>query len=187
MFTAQEVLSFVGETLKIVIISLLIILPIRYFVVQPFFVRGASMEPSFYNGDYLIVDEISYRFGDPQRGDVIVFRFPQNASQYYIKRIIGLPGEKVEMRAGKVFITGEQDAAPWELKEPYIDPSRTSGDTNIDLGIDELFVLGDNRMASYDSRQWGALTLDYIMGRAWIRAWPITNVGVIKQTVYSTK
>src|SRR3989344_8898539 len=93
----NELLAFVWETIKVVVISLAIILPIRYYLVQPFFVKGASMEPSFEDGDYLLINEISYRFSAPERGDVIVFRYPKDRSQFFIKRIVGLPGETVEI------------------------------------------------------------------------------------------
>ena len=91
-FSKNEVLVFVWETIKVVVISLAIILPIRYYLVQPFFVKGASMEPNFEDGDYLLIDEITYRFSEPLRGDVIVFRYPEDRSQFFIKRIVGLPG-----------------------------------------------------------------------------------------------
>ena len=100
----NEMLMFVWETIKVVVVSLAIILPIRYYLVQPFFVKGASMEANFEDGDYLLVDEISYRFSEPARGDVIIFRYPEDRSQFFIKRIIGLPGETVEIKSNKVTI-----------------------------------------------------------------------------------
>ena len=95
---------FLWETAKIIIISLAIIIPVRYFLIQPFFVRGASMEPNFHDGEYLIIDELSYRLGEPERGDVIIFKYPKDPSQYYIKRIIGLPTETVEIKDGQIII-----------------------------------------------------------------------------------
>src|SRR3989344_4060631 len=100
----SEIASFFWETIKIVVISLIIILPIRYFIVQPFFVKGASMESNFEDGDYIFVDELSYGFGDPERGDVVIFRYPLDQSQFFIKRVIGLPNETVEIKEGKVII-----------------------------------------------------------------------------------
>ena len=100
----KKILYFIWEIVKIVVISLAIIIPIRYYLVQPFFVRGASMEPNFDNGEYLIIDELSYRFKEPGRGQVIVFKFPKDTSQYYIKRIIALPGETIEIRDKKIVI-----------------------------------------------------------------------------------
>src|SRR3989344_2413481 len=100
----SEVLIFIWETIKVVVISLAIILPIRYYLVQPFFVKGASMEPNFEDGDYLLVDELSYRFYAPERGDVVIFRYPLDQSQFFIKRIIGLPSETIEIKNNTVTI-----------------------------------------------------------------------------------
>ena len=100
----QEALAFIWETIKVVVISLAIIIPVRYFVVQPFFVKGASMEPTFEDNNYILIDEISYRFNDPERGDVVVFRFPEDKSQFFIKRIIGLPEETIEIKNDHVII-----------------------------------------------------------------------------------
>src|SRR3989344_1966316 len=123
--------SFIWETVKIIIICLAIILPIRYYLVQPFFVRGASMEPNFNNGDYILVDEISYRFNPPSRGDTVVFRYPPDPSQFYIKRIIGLPGETMEIKNDTVKIYDGEDMV---LEEFYLDESqKTLGDLVVRL------------------------------------------------------
>jgi len=175
-------LLFFWDIAKIVIISLAIIVPIRYFIIQPFFVRGASMHPAFESGDYLVINEIGYRISDPKRGDVIVFRPPGNSSQFYIKRIVGLPGEVVKVEDGKVWV-GETEATLGVLHERYIE-GRTPGKANVQLGEDEYFVLGDNRNASSDSRNWGALKAGRIIGRAWIKAWPPGEFTVIKGPVY---
>ena len=178
---AKYWLNFVWEILKIVIISLAIIIPIRYFLIQPFFVNGASMEPNYLDGDYLIIDEISYRFSLPDRGDVIVFRYPLEPSQFFIKRIIGLPGEIVEIENGKIFIYSEE--TPDEKivldESEYLRDAYTPGNLNITLEEDEYFVLGDNRKASSDSRKWGELEKKYITGRAWIRAWPFNRADIL--------
>lgn len=177
--------KFFGEVIKITLISLLIILPVRYFVAQPFFVRGASMDPSLQNGDYLIVDEISYRLRDPQRGDVVVFRVPRDNSQFLIKRIIGLPGETVEIRDGGVFVRKSPESLPLKLSEPYLNGAFFTAETVMThLKADEVFVLGDNRNASYDSRQWGTLPVDKILGRAWVRAWPLGSFNFISAPQY---
>ena len=170
----KKILITGWETIKIVIISLAIILPIRYYFIQPFFVRGASMEPNFDSGQYLVVNEMSYRFGEPKRGEVIVFKYPLNPSQYYIKRIIGLPGETIEIKDGKVYIYNSQFPEGKALDESaYLPPdTKTPGNLKITLGKKEYFVLGDNRWASSDSRQWGALPEENIIGRVWLRAWP---------------
>jgi signal peptidase I len=173
------------ETVEVVLIALAIILPIRYFLMQPFFVRGQSMEPSFADGDYLIVDEISYRFRDPQRGEVVVFRFPGNERDFYIKRVIGLPGETVEIKAGKVRIYNNNHPLGFVLNEPYL-PSgiQTDGNVRVHLGNDEYFVLGDNRPFSYDSRRWGTLKRKDIIGRVWLRPWPIEPPFVFETPSY---
>lgn len=174
-------LNFTWEILKIVIISLAIIIPIRYFLIQPFFVKGASMDPNFLDGDYLIIDEISYRLNEPQRGDVVVFHYPLDRSQFFIKRIIGLPGETVKIEEGKIFIYSQEtpDERVVLDESEYLEDAYTPGNLEISLGEDEYFVLGDNRNASSDSRKWGGVDRDYITGRAWIRAWPFNRLEVI--------
>lgn len=179
-------LTFIWETVKIVIISVLIVVPIRYFVVQPFFVRGASMEPSFDEGHYLIIDEISYRFSDPQRGDVIVFRYPHDPSQYYIKRIVGLPDETIEISGGRVIIYNNKYPSGLLLdEEGYLaGGQKTVGNMKVALSHDEYFVMGDNRDASSDSRRWGALDKDNFIGRVWLRVWPFGEMTVFAAPAY---
>lgn len=174
----RKFLSFVWETLKLVVISLAIIVPIRYFVIQPFFVLGASMEPTFQNGDYLIIDEIGYILGEPARGDVIVFRYPHNPSQYYIKRIVGLPGEFVEIHDKGVTIKNKANPDGFSLQEEYLPDPSTLGQMTVVLGTDEYFVLGDNREASSDSRRWGPLKREFIVGKVWIRAFPFEKATI---------
>jgi len=173
----RKFFDFILEVVKVVVVALLIVIPIRYFLFQPFIVKGQSMEPNFENGDYLIVDEISYRFRDPQRGEVVVFKYPQNPSQRYIKRIIGLPGETIEIKEGKVIIY-QKDGKSFILDESsYLPPwAETLGDLSVTLNENEYFVLGDNRLASYDSRRWGVLPKKDIIGRVFIRAWPFTSL-----------
>ncbi len=174
-------LNFVWEIFKIVIISLAIIIPIRYFLFQPFFVRGASMEPSFEDGEYLIIDEISYRFHAPERGDVIIFRYPNDPSQYYIKRIIALPGETIKIEGGRVTVFNAEYPKGFNLDEPYLSEENKfiSGNSETQLDENDYFVLGDNRQASSDSRRWGSVPRHYIIGRAWLRAWPFNRVGIL--------
>lgn len=180
----RRFLLFFWEIAKIVIIALLIVVPIRYFIFQPFFVRGQSMEPNFHNGDYLIIDEISYRFGEPQRGEVVVFKYPDNPSQRYIKRIVGLPGERIEIEDGKVFIC--QNGTPQILDESsYLSEFlQTPGNIEISLDQDEYFVLGDNRSLSSDSRRWGSLPEENIIGKVFLRAWPLEAMAKIEAPNY---
>ena len=142
------------------------------------------MEPNFHTGDYLIVDELSYRFVDPKRGDVIVFQFPQNPSQKYIKRIIGLPGETIEVKDGKV-ITYNQDNAVVLEENTYLPESiQTNGNTKVSLKENEYFVLGDNRNVSSDSRAWWVLKEHFIVGRTFVRLLPISDISAIKTPTY---
>ncbi len=175
---------YIWEVSKIVIVALLIVVPIRYFIFQPFFVRGQSMEPNFYNGDYLIVDELSYQFGAPKRGDVVVFKYPNDITQRYIKRIIGLPGETVAVNSGKVFIY--QDGLPAALDElAYLPPNtQTQGNIKLTMSKDEYFVLGDNRPLSADSRTWGALPEKDVIGRVFFRAWPFSALAKVELPAY---
>jgi len=176
----KKIFVFIWETFKIVVISLAIIIPVRYFLIQPFFVRGASMEPNFDNGQYLVINEIGYRFEEPQREEVIVFKYPLDPSQYYIKRIIGLPGETVEIKNNQVIIYSLESPRGRILDESsYLTAGTiTWGEVTVKLAKDEYFVLGDNRQASSDSRQWGALPRENIIGRVWLRAWPLNLVEV---------
>lgn len=177
----QSLREYFLDLLKIIIISLAIILPIRYFIIQPFVVKGNSMEPNFSDGDYLIINEIGYRFRKPLRGDVIVFRYPKDLSQYYIKRIIGLPNERVEIKNGKIKIYNSENPKGVDLKEAYLTVSFTPGNLEVALSDNEYFVLGDNRFASSDSRVWGVLPEEDIVGRAWLRGWPVTRAQVFKR------
>ena len=179
----RRFLLFIWEISKIVIIALLIVVPIRYFVFQPFFVRGQSMAPNFYQGDYLIIDELSYQFRAPQRGEVIVFKYPNDLSQRYIKRIIGLPGETVKIQDSQVSIY--KDGETQTLNEDYLSqPVTTPGDMQITLDGNEYFVLGDNRFVSADSRRWGLLPEENIIGRVFLRAWPFTALAKIEAPSY---
>lgn len=172
------------EFLKVVVISLLIILPIRYFIIQPFYVKGASMEPTFHDHEYLIIDEISYRFNQPQRGEVVVFRYPLNPQEYFIKRIVALPSEKVELIDGDIFIYNSDNPSGFKLDESiYLSENVKTyniDDNIINLDKDEYFVLGDNRYASKDSRTFGPLNKSFITGKVLLRGWPFSRFTVFK-------
>ena len=162
----QFFLSFleVFEILAVVIISITVIYK---FIAQPFLVQGASMEPNFSTGDYLLVDEATYYFREPSRGEVIVFENPNNTAEYYIKRIIGLPGEEVVVSDGEVVIDGEV------LDESYLpDDINVGGRYVFQLDDDDYFVMGDNRPQSFDSRNWGPLGEKLIVGVVRLRFWP---------------
>lgn len=173
--------NFFIEVIKVVVISLAIIIPVRYYLIKPFYVKGASMEPNFYNYEYLIIDEISYRFHPPGRGDVVVVQNPATEGKYFIKRIIGLPGETVEIRNKKVYIDGE------ELDESayFEDGIETWGKKTVELADGEYYVLGDNRDESLDSRVFGPVTQDDMIGRTWIRAWPLNRIAHFTEVDYN--
>jgi signal peptidase I len=174
----KSALIVLWEVVKVALVSLAIILPIRYFLVQPFYVKGASMEPNFYDHDYLLIDEISFRFREPQRGEVVVFRYPKDPADYFIKRIIGLPHERLLVHDDKLYIAST-GGEPVEYSEPYLGEwIRTSGSLDVTLGANQYFVLGDNRGASLDSRSFGPIDRKSIIGRVWVRAWPIDRWAV---------
>lgn len=168
--------SFFNEILKFGLIAVLVVLPIRLFIAQPFVVNGASMEPTFENGDYLIIDELSYHVGDPKRGDVVVFRYPKDPSKFFIKRVIGLPGETVVIRDGAVFIT--RDGQTFKLEEAYVAHVEGGSATDKKLGMQEYFVMGDNRPASSDSRSWGALPRENVIGTPILRLFPLSYFAI---------
>ncbi len=152
-----------------VAVAVIVVFVIRTFLIQPFLVSGASMEPNFSEGNYLLVDELTYRFRDPVREEVVVFRSP-TGRDYFIKRIIGMPGEEVVIQDGKVFVSGKL------LEENYLYGEKTPMDISLKLGPDQYFVLGDNRGHSFDSRSWGPLELGKIVGVVRLRLWPLNKV-----------
>lgn len=167
------------ELVRVVLLAVIIVLPIRLFIAQPFIVSGTSMVPTFHDSEYLIVDEISYRLDDPKRGEVIVFRFPHNPSVFYIKRVIGLPGETINIEKGVVTIKNEENPDGTEIEEPYVSAVVDDGrDMSVELKENEYFVMGDNRPASSDSRSWGPLEEDFIVGRALVRVLPFEEFGI---------
>ncbi len=143
------------------------------------------MEPGFHDGDYLLIDEISYRFDEPKRGDVIVFRYPENKSQFFIKRIIGLPGETVEISKNQVKIYNGEFPQGFALGEEYLSKGQeTTGAFLEKLEGGKYYVLGDNRLQSSDSRRWGALDKSFITGKAWLRLWPVTKITKMEEVTY---
>ncbi|MCC6520586.1 signal peptidase I [Candidatus Nomurabacteria bacterium] len=166
------------EIIKFILLAVCVVIPVRMFVMQPFIVSGSSMFPTFKDGQYLIVDELSYHFREPARGDVIVFKPPMNLKTYYIKRIIGLPGETVIINGANIIIKNEAHPQGFILTQPYIE---TPSDDKIEktLGPDEYYVLGDNRTASSDSRYWGTLPRKDITGRAFLRLFPFTQISYL--------
>jgi signal peptidase I len=187
----KEGLENFWELIKFAVIALVIVIPIRMYVAQPFLVSGDSMYPTFHNGEYLIVDELSYILGTPQRGDVIVFRFPGDTSRFFIKRIIGLPNEEVSIKDGTVTIINNENPKGFTLVEPYIDEKFNTTD-NFKTHDGEYFVMGDNRNRSSDSRMWGESTIlkltdKLIIGRAYLRLLPLKDISYLPGYYKETK
>ena len=179
MNSLKSVFKFSWDILKVAIIALVLAGLVRYFLVQPFFVEGASMKPNFENGEYLLIDELSYYFRPVERDEVVVFHYPLDTSKYYIKRVIGLPEETVEIKNNQVTIYNDRYPNGFTLNESYLPKSLTTdGQIKEKLGKDEYFVLGDNRPVSYDSRRWGVLPKNDIVGRVWVRAWPFSRATI---------
>ena len=168
--------NFWLETLRFIVVAALIVFPIRYFIAEPFIVSGSSMDPTFENGQYLIVDEISYRFEPPARGDVVIFKYPLDPKKYYIKRIVGLPNETLTMHDTSLTIkTATGESITWS--EPYVKNS-IAQEFTATLNEGEYFVMGDNRPASSDSRIWGPLERRYIVGKPVVRLLPVTKINL---------
>ena len=166
---------FVYDVFKTVATVLGVAFMIRFFLIQPFYVSGPSMNPTFENNQYIIVDQVTYHFRAPRRGDVIVFKWPQNVAISFIKRIIGTPGETVEVKNGRVYIYNQQNPNGVLLTEKYLNGVTTPTDTRRTLGKDEYFVMGDNRHNSSDSRIWGPVARHLIVGKVWVVIYPFED------------
>lgn len=183
--TLGGIAAFVLEIVQIGALALAIIIPVRYFLVQPFIVKGESMEPNFHDSEYLIIDELTFRFREPIRGEIVVFHPPgADDSQYYIKRVIGLPGETVEVKDGDVIIYNEEYPNGFTLEETYLDEYTPGRDRRV-VGLDEYYLMGDNRDASLDSRAFGTVPKSNVVGRVWIRGLPIEKIGTFSLPEYN--
>ena len=174
----QKSLESLWDLIKFALIAVIIVVPIRMFIAQPFVVSGESMFPTFNDGEYLIVDEISYILGNPHRGDVIIFHYPNDTKRFFIKRIIGMPNEEISINHGKVKIINKENPDGFTLDEPYID-EQFNTTASYKTGNDEFFVMGDNRNKSSDSRTWGLLPSNLIVGRAYLRLLPAKNISYL--------
>jgi signal peptidase I len=174
---------FLIEFVKVGLLAGVTIAAVRALIFMPFYVKGASMEPNFFDKEYLIVEEVSYRLRAPERGEVIVFKYPENPKEYFLKRIIGLPGERVKVSEGKITIYNAEHPEGVILDEPYLpDDLLTSGDkTFVPLTEDQYFVMGDNRPNSYDSRRFGAVDKSLVVGRVFFRGWPFNRAQIIPE------
>ena len=174
------------DTIEVLVFAIAIFLFIYLLILQPHKIKGASMEPNFPDGQYLITDKVSYRLGEPERGDVIVFKAPKTDGDEFIKRIIGLPGERIAVKNSTIYVNNKA------LSESYIADNliTTSGSflnegENVTVPAGEFFVLGDNRPHSSDSRAWGFVPKSEITGKAWFIYWPVSDVGSIEDVSYA--
>lgn len=181
-FLSKAALFFL-EIIKVALLAAITIGLVRYFLFKPFYVKGQSMEPSFFERDYLLIDELSYRLRTPERGEVVVLNSPVN-SDYYLKRIIALPGERVKIEDNKIVIYNKENPTGFVVEENYI-IEKTTGVVNLTLEDDEYFVLGDNRDSSYDSRNFGAITEKSLVGKVWVRGFPFSRIGIFKKPIYN--
>lgn len=186
MMFLKKLSSFFLDILEVFVFAIAIFLFVYLLVMQPHKIKGASMEPNFPDGEYLLTDKVTYRFKEPRRGDVIVFEAPRTDDEEFIKRIIGLPGETVSLKNGSVFIDNQK------LQETYLSPtlitssgSFLSEGKEIVVPEENYFVLGDNRPASSDSRMWGFVDKSKITGRAFVIYWPPPQVGLIQASEYN--
>lgn len=168
----------VFDFLKFAVIAILVVIPVRLFIAQPFVVSGASMVPAFESGHYLIIDEVSYRFEDPERGDVVIFRFPPQPSKFLIKRVAALPGETIKIKGEGITIRNKEHPDGFLWQQGTVNEHRKTADQTVTLGEGEYFVLGDNRDESADSRLWGPLNRKFIVGRPLVRLFPFDEIGV---------
>ncbi len=175
----MQTVSSILEFLKTVAIIVLVAFFVRFYLVQPFVVEGSSMEPNFHNGEYLLVDKISYRLNPPKRGDVIVLHPPSSPQLNYIKRIIALPGEKIDIRSGEIFVNQAKIDEQYIPKELTLVKHTQAANFSQLLGETEYFVLGDNRDHSSDSREWGMVPRENIIGRAMLVVFPVNNFGLV--------
>ncbi len=174
-----RIAALLREIIETVVLSLIIFFFITTFLLQNFRVLLSSMEPALHEGQFIMVNKLAYRLHPPERGDVIILKYPRNPERDFVKRIIGLPGENVEIIEGKVHINGQP------LQEPYVRyPSNYSWGPR-KVGKDEFFVLGDNRLNSHDSRAWGMLPRENIVGKALLCYWPPQYWGLMPSVSFA--
>lgn len=183
--------STIVDIIETVVVAAAIFIVVYIFLLQPHQVKGASMEPNFHDGEYILTDKIRYRFSEPKRGEVVIFKAPTNPEVDFIKRIIALPGEKVEIKNSRIVIFNKENPDGFTLSEPYeIMEPIAGGDylregKIVEVPAGSYFVLGDNRTHSFDSREWGAVPKNQIIGKAWLRYWPLSKIAIIRGITYS--
>ena len=183
--------STIVDIIETIVVAAAIFVVVYLFLLQPHQVRGASMEPNFRDGEYILTDKISYRFNEPKRGDVIIFKAPTNPDVDFIKRIVALPGEKVEIKNNTIIIFNSDHpkgftlSEPYEIMEPIAGGSYLREGKVVEVPENNYFVFGDNRTHSFDSREWGPLSKEAIIGKAWVRYWPLSKLSIIKRLNFS--
>lgn len=186
----RNYITVLGETLRTIVIVFALAFLLRFFIFQPYKVEGRSMEPRFENNNHLIVEKIGYRFTKPKRGDIIVFHYPNDPEIDFVKRIIGLPGEEIQIANGQIKIINQDHPNGFVLDESlYLDDSVATNLPSIrsnqfTVTPDHFFVLGDNRPASSDSREWGLLPRENIIGRVIMRTFPLKDIGLVTHARY---
>ena len=185
--TASKIWAEIWDIIKFLAPIVVVVFLIRTYVAQPFIVDGESMSPNFHTGQYLIIDELSYHFHAPARGDVVVLRYPLDTTRFFIKRIVGLPGDTVDVRDGHVVITNPENPKGYVLSEPYeTQATFPAGNyNNVTLKDGEYFAFGDNRGGSSDSRTWGILPKKDIVGHVVLRLFPVSVAGIDPASVKS--
>lgn len=168
-------LKIFGENVLYILVAIGLAMLVQKFIIRPFVVNGASMDPTLATGDYLLIDEVSYKLREPERGDVVVFRAPPEPDKFFIKRLIGLPGDTVSISGSVITITNAEYPKGFVLSEPFI-THISSNKLEIKIPEDEYFVMGDNRSGSFDSRSWGTLPKANLRGRALLRLLPIKEI-----------
>lgn len=185
-FTKSSLWSTVVDVIETIVVAAAIFVVVYLFLLQPHQVKGASMEPNFHDGEYILTDKISYRFSEPKRGDVVVFKAPTNPDVDFIKRIVALPGEKLKIDNNQVVIFNDEHpkgftlSGPFEVMEPIAGGSHIKEGKTLEVPAGNYFVFGDNRNHSFDSREWGPLPKKSIVGKAWLRYWPLSKISIIK-------
>ncbi|OGY28337.1 MAG: signal peptidase I [Candidatus Woykebacteria bacterium RBG_19FT_COMBO_43_10] len=187
MDTRSSLWSTLVDIVETVVVAAAIFVVVYLFLLQPHQVKGASMEPNFRDGEYILTDKISYRFSEPRRGDVVIFKAPTNPDVDFIKRIVALPGEKLEVKNNKIIIFNDENPKGFTLSEPYQVMEPIAGGTYlregkiVEVPADNYLVFGDNRTHSFDSREWGPLPRKSIIGKSWLRYWPLSKISIIKR------
>jgi signal peptidase I len=180
---AKRIWQWFLDFIETIVIALAIFVVVYQFLFQPHQVKGNSMYDNYYNGEYLLTDKISYRFDEPQVGDVVVFKAPMNEDYDYIKRIVGEPGDRVMIKSGKVMVNGQTfDESGYLDMEVTTRPGQFAKEgVTVTVPSEQYFTMGDNRNNSSDSRDWGTVPIENIVGKAWVRYWPLNKIGVIEK------